>query len=67
MFAKSYDQCYDAVTWAAAWLLCWPMKLDFICDAVTSLGGANICNPDGKVETGIGQGYAGLKGINRRH
>ncbi|KAH0566703.1 protein sneaky-like [Cotesia glomerata] len=61
MFAKSYDQCYDAVTWAAAWLLCWPMKLDFICDAVTSLGGANICNPDGKVETGIGQGYAGLK------
>ncbi|XP_008549305.1 protein sneaky [Microplitis demolitor] len=61
MFEKSYDECYEAVTWAAAWLLCWPMKLDFVCQAVESLGGANICNPDGNIEAGVGDGYYGLK------
>lgn len=31
-FSKAYDWCYEAVTWLAAWILCWPMKLTFVCN-----------------------------------
>jgi hypothetical protein len=34
MFSESYDRCYDKVSFMAAWLLCWPMKLTFICNIV---------------------------------
>ena len=34
-FQKAYDKCYDKVTFLAAWLLCWPMKLTFICSMVS--------------------------------
>lgn len=62
MFADAYDKCYYKVSAAAAWLLCWPMKLTFICNIVQALGGPNICNPEGNVDSGIGEGYAQLKG-----
>ncbi|XP_015586402.1 E3 ubiquitin-protein ligase DCST1 [Cephus cinctus] len=61
MFGEGYDKCYDTVTWIAGWLLCWPMKLTFICNIVQALGGSSICDPDGKIDTGIGEGYAKLK------
>ncbi|EZA47771.1 DC-STAMP domain-containing protein [Ooceraea biroi] len=61
MFGDAYDKCYDTVTVFAAWLLCWPMKLTFVCNLVQALGGSNICNPEGKVDSGIGEGYAALK------
>ncbi|XP_051160811.1 protein sneaky [Leptopilina boulardi] len=61
MFADAYDKCYIKVSAAAAWLLCWPMKLTFICNIVQALGGPNICNPEGNVDSGIGEGYAQLK------
>ncbi|XP_011307932.1 DC-STAMP domain-containing protein 1-like [Fopius arisanus] len=60
-FADAYNKCYDTVTWLAAWLLCWPMKLTFVCNIVQALGGSSICNPEGKVDVGIGEGYASLK------
>ncbi|XP_018306105.1 DC-STAMP domain-containing protein 1 [Mycetomoellerius zeteki] len=61
MFADAYDKCYDTVTVFAAWLLCWPMKLNFVCNLVQALGGSNICDPEGKVDPGIGEGYVALK------
>lgn len=61
MFSDAYDKCYNTVTVFAAWLLCWPMKLTFVCNLVQALGGANICDPEGKVDSGIGEGYAALK------
>ncbi|XP_011864564.1 PREDICTED: DC-STAMP domain-containing protein 1-like [Vollenhovia emeryi] len=61
MFGDAYDKCYDTVTIFAAWLLCWPMKLTFVCNLVQALGGSNICDPEGKVDAGIGEGYVALK------
>jgi hypothetical protein len=34
MFSEAYDKCYNKVSFLAAWLLCWPMKLTFICNVV---------------------------------
>ncbi|KAL6265156.1 hypothetical protein P5V15_005242 [Pogonomyrmex californicus] len=61
MFGDAYNKCYDTVTVFAAWLLCWPMKLTFVCNLVQALGGSNICDPEGKVDPGIGEGYVALK------
>ncbi|XP_012260976.2 protein sneaky-like [Athalia rosae] len=62
MFSSAYDKCYDGVTFLAAWLLCWPMKLTFVCNLAQAMGGSSTCNPDGKVDVGIGEGYVALKG-----
>ena len=65
MFADAYDTCNEKVSWAAAWLLCWPMKLTFVCNIVQALGGTSICDPEGKVDSGIGEGYVALTGTIR--
>ncbi|KAL1514090.1 hypothetical protein ABEB36_003409 [Hypothenemus hampei] len=61
MFENGYDKCYETVTWVAAWLLCWPMKLDFVCNIAEALGGASRCDPSKHVDIGFGEGYAYLK------
>ncbi|EFA10523.1 protein sneaky [Tribolium castaneum] len=61
MFAKAYDKCYEAVTWVAAWLICWPMKLDFVCNIAQALGGVSRCDPSKDIDPGFGDGYAYLK------
>ncbi|GLV32713.1 sneaky [Carabus blaptoides fortunei] len=61
MFAKTYDQCYNTVTWLAAWILCWPMKLTFVCNIVQAIGGSKICDPAQEIDPGFGMGYEYLK------
>lgn len=61
MFANAYDSCYDTVTWVAAWLLCWPMKLDFVCNIAQALGGNSRCDPAKDIDPGFGEGYVYLK------
>ncbi|KAK4875676.1 hypothetical protein RN001_012098 [Aquatica leii] len=61
MFEKGYNTCYDTVTWIAAWLLCWPMKLTFVCNIIQALGGANKCDPAKDIDPGFGEGYTYLK------
>lgn len=61
MFASAYNSCYDTVTWMAAWLLCWPMRLDFICNIADALGGAGRCDPSKEMDPGFGDGYTYLK------
>lgn len=61
MFGTAYDKCYEKVSVFVAWLICWPMKLTFVCNLVQALGGSSICDPEGKVDSGIGEGYVALK------
>ncbi|CAG9862437.1 unnamed protein product [Phyllotreta striolata] len=61
MFKKGYDTCYDTVTWVAGWILCWPMKLDFICNIAEALGGISRCDPSKDMDPGFGEGYSYLK------
>lgn len=61
MFSKAYDGCYNTVTWIAAWLLCWPMKLSFVCNIAQALGGKSRCDPAKAIDHGFGEGYAYLK------
>ncbi|XP_046385886.1 protein sneaky isoform X2 [Ischnura elegans] len=62
IFMKAYDRCYDKVSFMAAWLLCWPMQLTFVCNVVDSIGGsASVCDPNKEVEPGFGDSFAALK------
>ncbi|XP_076749463.1 protein sneaky [Xylocopa sonorina] len=61
MFGEAYNKCYKKMTIFVAWLLCWPMKLTFVCNLVQALGGSSICDPEGKIDSGIGEGYVALK------
>ncbi|XP_050303167.1 protein sneaky-like isoform X2 [Anthonomus grandis grandis] len=61
MFETGYNKCYDTVTWVAGWLLCWPMKLDFVCNIAEALGGSSRCDPSKHIDAGFGEGYAYLK------
>lgn len=61
MFKSAYDKCYDTVTFIAAWLLCWPMKLTFICNIADALGGSSRCDPRKDMDIGFGEGYEYLK------
>ncbi|XP_069686085.1 protein sneaky [Periplaneta americana] len=61
MFAEAYDKCYSKVSWVAAWLLCWPMKLTFVCNIVEAIGGNKPCEASKILEPGFGEGYSYLK------
>ncbi|XP_043271509.1 protein sneaky-like [Venturia canescens] len=61
MFAGAHEKCANAVTFFVSWLLCWPMKLTFVCNIVQALGGSRICDPQGNIDSGLGEGYASLK------
>ncbi|XP_071447945.1 protein sneaky [Hetaerina americana] len=62
MFMKAYDKCYDKVSVMAAWLLCWPMKLTFVCNIMDAMGGgAGVCDPKKEVEPGFGESFAAMK------
>lgn len=60
-FATAYDKCYDTVTFLAAWLLCWPMKLTFVCNILQTMGGPKACDPSQDIDQGFSQGYTYLK------
>jgi hypothetical protein len=58
MFSEAYDKCYDKVSFMAAWLLCWPMKLTFICNIMEGKQLTLLCSmihpdeaPNSKVQT----------------
>ncbi|XP_026471869.1 E3 ubiquitin-protein ligase DCST1 [Ctenocephalides felis] len=70
MFGKAYDACRNKVSWAVAWLLCWPMKLTFVCNIARALGGSGSsggpCDAATQIDPGLGEGYAYMKRTGRK-
>ncbi|XP_049863736.1 protein sneaky [Schistocerca gregaria] len=65
MFQGAYDRCYRTVSWIAAWLLCWPMKLTFFCNIAQALGGDRCAEASSVVPAGLGDGYSALQRSGR--
>lgn len=38
MFATAYGKCYSSISGFAAWFICWPMKLTFVCNIIETIG-----------------------------
>ena len=60
-FASVYNKCRDVVGVLFTWLLCWPMKLTFICNIVNI--NIKTCDPSDqmKSEFNFGSEYLYLK------
>ncbi|KAF8773543.1 hypothetical protein HNY73_016198 [Argiope bruennichi] len=53
-FGAAYDRCHTYLP-IIGYLLCWPMKLTFICDLASSYMGKRSCNSDNAMSPGFGE------------
>ncbi|XP_031765833.2 protein sneaky [Galleria mellonella] len=61
VFATAHNACYESSPPYAAWSLCWPMKLQRICNIKALLKQTDICNSRKQINSGLGEGYVYLK------
>ncbi|GFU14677.1 e3 ubiquitin-protein ligase DCST1 [Nephila pilipes] len=54
-FSSAYDRCYNYLP-IIGYLLCWPMKLTFICDLASSFMGRRTCDSNVAMTPGFGEG-----------
>nr|XP_018899691.1 PREDICTED: DC-STAMP domain-containing protein 1 [Bemisia tabaci] len=57
VFANSFDTCWEKLHWAVKWALCWPMKLDFICNVGKVFGNESVCDPGKIIAPGFGSSF----------
>lgn len=62
-FSEMYEKCYNKLPFLVNTLLCWPMKITFICNINDVLGigngGSGICTP--KIDPELGENYIELR------
>ncbi|XP_014288715.1 protein sneaky [Halyomorpha halys] len=57
VFKQAEEGCYEKLHWAVSFLVCWVMKLDFVCNVVGMLGGDSACDAAEEISSGFGSGY----------
>lgn len=63
-FSNAYNQCMDKMPSVINLMVCWPMKMDVICNIGDSFTNLNdICDPSNVVDANFGQDYVKLKEI----
>ncbi|GIX66848.1 protein sneaky [Caerostris extrusa] len=63
-FGVAYDRCHEYLP-IIGFLLCWPMKLTFICDIASSYMGKRSCNSNDAMSTGFGASMDTADGVQR--
>lgn len=63
-FQDLYKRCYDKLPHVVNYLLCWPMKIDYVCNIAETVGGqTRICDPTSKIDPSFGENYSNLKNL----
>ncbi|CAO1423843.1 unnamed protein product [Diamesa serratosioi] len=63
-FSKAFNECMDKMPSFVNHLVCWPMKIDMICDLAGGLAElSSVCDPSDVVDDGFGEDYLKLKEI----
>lgn len=61
-FKQIYDQCYEKLPIVVNTLLCWPLKIDFVCNSNDLFGTEkDICTPEHVIDSEFGADYSELK------
>ncbi|XP_065084574.1 protein sneaky [Ochlerotatus camptorhynchus] len=61
-FQRVYDKCHEKLPILVNYLLCWPLKIDFMCSASEMFGDHDeICSSEDVVDPEFGQDYGQLK------
>ncbi|KAG8228538.1 hypothetical protein J437_LFUL008995 [Ladona fulva] len=62
IFKDAFNSCYDKVSAVAAWLLCWPMKLTFVCNIKQAMSnGATACDAAKEIDPNFGSSFVNMK------
>lgn len=68
-FQEVHDNCYDKLPVVLNTLLCWPLKIGFVCNIGSSLGlddENGPCNPSTIIDSKFGENYVQLKSTNEK-
>lgn len=68
-FSDTYDDCIDKLPIIINAMLCWPMKITFVCNIGEAFGigsdndGKDICDPSNEIDDRFGQQYLELRNM----
>lgn len=66
-FQIAYDKCFENVPAIVNYIICLPMKIDFICGVENVFSNVvNICNPSTVIDSRFGSEYVKLKEMERK-
>lgn len=60
-FADAYDRCYDKLPSVVNTLLCWPMKIDALCNVFKAGDTKKMCDSANVIDRDFGDTYVELK------
>lgn len=63
-FGNAYNRCHRYLP-IIGYLLCWPMKLTFICDLIGHAMGKRTCDSDAALNPGFGESIETANAVNR--
>lgn len=65
-FQDLYRKCYEKLPLVVNHLLCWPMKIDYVCNIAETVGSqTRICDPTNKIDSTFGENYSNLKNLEK--
>uniref|UniRef100_A0A2A4JYT5 Uncharacterized protein n=1 Tax=Heliothis virescens TaxID=7102 RepID=A0A2A4JYT5_HELVI len=64
-FGSAYEHCYYTAPLSTAWMLCWPIKLKYICNFIHMFQKSHTCDSRKVISDGVGDGYAMLADAKR--
>lgn len=66
-FQKTFDSCMQEAPPVVNYIVCWPLKIDFICGIENVFSNvANICDPSPVIDSSFGSEYVRLREVERQ-
>lgn len=66
-FQKTFDSCMQEAPSIVNYIVCWPLKIDFICGIENVFSNvANICDPSPVIDSSFGTEYVRLREVERQ-
>lgn len=66
-FQKTFDSCMQEAPPVVNYIVCWPLKIDFICGIENVFSNvANICDPSPVIDSSFGSEYVRLRKVERQ-
>ncbi|XP_021181173.3 protein sneaky [Helicoverpa armigera] len=60
-FTLAYENCYYTAPPSTSWMLCWPLRLQNICNFMQIFHDSDTCNSRKQIGDGVGDGFATLE------
>lgn len=66
-FQKTFDSCMQEAPPIVNYIVCWPLKIDFVCGIQNVFSNvANICDPSPVIDSSFGSEYVRLREVEKQ-